>query len=128
MGGRTSPRSGSSCRPRVPLVVRGRSAEPTRWIGRPLGQRVQRAVQGRGGDRTLDRALARRQEPGLRADPLPLDGGLGAGAPIKRSAAATAERDIRALVALADDEMVDDRTALQDLFDHARRVLVTSSR
>lgn len=68
------------------------------------------------------------QQPGLRADPLPLDGGLGAGAPITRSAAATAERDTRALVALADDEMVDDRTALQDLFDHARRVLVTSSR
>lgn len=74
------------------------------------------------------RAALYDQQPGLRADPLPLDGGLGVGAPIEHSAAAAAERDTRALVALADEDVAVERTALQDLFDHARRVLVTSGR
>lgn len=63
----------------------------------------------------------------LRGDPLPIDGGLGTGAPVTFSAAALTERDTRALVALAAIEDNDGRSALEDLFDHARRVFVTTT-
>ena len=60
-------------------------------------------------------------------EPLPADGGLGTGEPVTFSAAGAAERATRALVALPDSEPVRPRTALQDLFAGARRVLVSTS-
>lgn len=64
----------------------------------------------------------------LRDAPLALDGGLGAGGTVAYSTAAAAERDTRALVATAHEDTAVSPTALQDLFAHARRVLVTTGR
>jgi len=64
----------------------------------------------------------------LRSSALPLDGGLGSGTPVTYSSVAAAERDTRALVAIADDDEAASPTALQELFSHARRVLVATSR
>jgi hypothetical protein len=83
-----------------------------------------------GGHRRFDLEEVRHalfdSSPGLGAEPLALDGGLGFGSPVAHSPAAIAERDTRALVALAHDDETDAPTALQDLFGHARRVLVTT--
>ena len=65
--------------------------------------------------------------PSLRSGPLVIDGDLGSGAPVTYSPAAAAERDTRALVAVAHEPDAAPSTALQDLFAHARRVLVTTS-
>jgi hypothetical protein len=65
--------------------------------------------------------------PSLRSAPLELDGGLGSGTPVTYSPARAAERDTRALVAIAHDNEAAPATALQDLFAHARRVLVSTS-
>jgi hypothetical protein len=85
-----------------------------------------------GGHRRFDLEEVRQAlyltSPNLRAVALTPDGGLGAGAPVTYSPAAAAERDTRALVAIAPDDGATPATALQDLFSHARRVLVSTSR
>ena len=63
--------------------------------------------------------------PKLRDEPLAVDGGLGAGPPVAYSAAAAADRDTRALAAI-DHQETSTPTALEELFAHARRVLVTT--
>ena len=68
-----------------------------------------------------------RPSPDLRSAPLEPGGGLGTGAPVSRSAAATAERDTRALIPVAHDDESTASTALQALFARARRVLVATS-
>jgi hypothetical protein len=84
-----------------------------------------------GGHRRYDldevRDALSRPAPSLREAPLAVDGGLGTGAAVDRSASAAAERDTRALVAIAHEHEAAPATALQDLFAHARRVLVTTS-
>jgi len=72
------------------------------------------------------RAALYDSSPSLRDAPLPQDGGLGAGQPGRYSQAAAAERDTRALVATTTEDKTAAPTALQDLFAHARRVLVTT--
>lgn len=83
-----------------------------------------------GGHRRFDldevRAALYTSSPGLRAAPLAPDGGLGTGQPVAYSPAAAAERDIRAMVATDHDHEAGPPTALQKLFAHARRVLVTT--
>ena len=64
--------------------------------------------------------------PNLRDAPLPLDGGLGSGPPTSYSPAAAAERDTRALVPTVTEGTTTPPSALQELFTHARRVLVTT--
>ena len=63
--------------------------------------------------------------PSLRDEPLAVDGGLGAGPRVAYSAAAAADHDTRALLA-TDHQDPSTPTALEELFAHARRVLVTS--
>lgn len=63
----------------------------------------------------------------LSSAPLPWHGGLGTGEPVVYSPAAAAERDTRALVALPDRDSAPERTALEDLFGSARRVLVSTA-
>lgn len=62
--------------------------------------------------------------------PLDLDGSLGAGAPVESSRAARLQRDARSTVAAVDDARADDAAgtgdALTELFDRARRVLVST--
>ena len=72
------------------------------------------------------RAALYDSSPSLRDAPLVLDGGLGAGRPVAYSTAAAAERDTRTLVATAHEDEAATPTALQELFAHARRVLVTT--
>ncbi len=49
----------------------------------------------------------------LSSAPLPVNGGLGTGKPVVFSPAAAAEREMRALVALPDNDGAPERTALQ---------------
>jgi len=63
----------------------------------------------------------------LSSAPLPVNGGLGTGEPVVYSPAAAAERDMRALAQLPDRDSTPERTALQDLFGSARRVLVSTA-
>lgn len=72
------------------------------------------------------RAALYDSSPSLRDAPLEVDGGLGAGRPVVYSTAAAAERETRALVATAREDEAAAPTALQELFAHARRVLVTT--
>lgn len=115
------------------------SAETARALGLAAATIQKYAREGRipfdatpGGHRRFDldevRSALYGSSRGLSADPLPLDGGLGTGAPITHGPAAEAERDTRALVALPAVTEPGARTALQDLFDRARSVLVATSR
>ena len=63
----------------------------------------------------------------LSSAPLPWNGGLGTGESVVYSPAAAAERDMRAVVALPDRDGTPERTALEDLFRSARRVLVSTT-
>lgn len=63
----------------------------------------------------------------LSSAPLPSNGGLGTGEPVVYSPAAAAERDTRALVALPARDSTPERTALEELFSSARRVLVSTA-
>jgi excisionase family DNA binding protein len=115
------------------------SAEIARGIGLAAATIQKYAREGRipfhatpGGHRRFDldevRSALYGPHNGLSADPLPLDGGLGTGAPITYGPAAATERDTRALVSLPAACEPGARTALQDLFDHARSVLVATRR
>ncbi|MEX0835478.1 MAG: helix-turn-helix domain-containing protein [Nitriliruptor sp.] len=73
------------------------------------------------------RAALFEEASSLRRPALALDGGLGTGEAVTFSEAAAAERDIRALVALPEQGPSPERTALEDLFGTARRVLVSTA-
>jgi excisionase family DNA binding protein len=63
----------------------------------------------------------------LSSAPLPWNGGLGTGEAVVYSPAAAAERDTRALAQLPDRAAAPERTALEELFGGARRVLVSTA-
>ena len=127
------------------IVVKGthvRRDQTSAQIGRELGlaaATVQKYARDRripcdltpGGHRRFNlhevREALYSSSPSLGSPPFVVDGGLGSGAPIAVSPAAAAERDTRALVAVAHDEDGPPTTALEELFAHARRVLVTTS-